>query len=223
MTAIGFARADQPFRIIGHRGARGHAPENTMAGLEAGIRLGADALEVDVQRHPSGHLFLLHDLRLQRTTNGHGRAADCSWEALRQLDAGNGERIPTLTEALGCVSRRVPVNIELKTWNSTASAVVEVLRTFLAKGWHADDFLVSSFHLPELHEFRRQLPQIPIGALFDGPPLPGYTDARELPADSATLNCEFADEPMHVPPKAQGHSVRGYTVTERAATITAKS
>ena len=214
MTASAFARTSSGFTIIGHRGARGHAPENTLAGLEAGIRLGADALEFDVQLHSSGHLFLLHDLRLERTTNGRGRAADCSWDELRRLDAGTGERIPTLTEALDCINRRVAVNIELKTWNGTAAAVAEVLRGFLAKGWHAEDFLVSSFHLPELREFRQRLPEIPLGALYAGLPLHGFKDALELGAEYVNLSSEFADAAIVAGARERGLKVMIYTVNE---------
>ena len=84
--------------LIGHRGARGLAPENTLLALDAGIAAGCPWLEFDVQLHPSGPLFLLHDLTLERTTNGHGLASDCEWSRLRQLDAGQGQRLPTLDE-----------------------------------------------------------------------------------------------------------------------------
>jgi len=194
------------FKLIGHRGACGHAPENTLAGLEKGIELGADALEFDVQLHPSGQLFLLHDLRLERTTHGRGRAADCSWEALRLLDAGQGERIPTLAEALDCIGARTAVNIELKTWNGTAVAVAEALR-----GRHGE-FLVSSFHLPELREFHRLMPGIPIAALYDGVPLHGFADALALGATSVNLNQEFCDAALIAEAAQAGLKTLVYTV-----------
>ncbi len=196
------------FKLIGHRGARGHAPENTLAGLETGIRLGADALEFDVQLHPCGQLFLLHDLRLDRTTDGHGRAADCPWDKLRRLDAGNGERIPTLAEALDAIGTRAAVNIELKTWNGTAAAVAHALRG------REGAYLVSSFHLPELREFRRLQPDTPIAALYDGLPLRGFDDALELGAKTVNLNCEFADAPLIAEAHARGLDVLIYTVNE---------
>ena len=64
------------FTVIGHRGARGHAPENTLLAIDTGIALGAPWVEFDVQRHPSGALLVFHDLTLDRTTNGHGFLAD---------------------------------------------------------------------------------------------------------------------------------------------------
>lgn len=197
---------DSGFILIGHRGARAHAPENTLAGLETGIRLGADALEFDVQLHPSGNLFLLHDLRLERTTNGNGRAADCVWDSMRKLDAGQTERIPTLVEALDCIGQRAALNIELKTWNGTAAAVAKTLRG------RSGNFLVSSFHLPELREFHRLMPEVPIAALYDGLPLRGFADALELGAEYVNLNCEFADEAMVAAARASSLKVLLYTV-----------
>ena len=60
---------------IGHRGAAGHVPENTLASVEKAILLGADLVEVDVQRTSDGHLVIIHDKRVDRTTNGAGLAA----------------------------------------------------------------------------------------------------------------------------------------------------
>ena len=194
--------------MIGHRGARGHAPENTLAGLEKGLQLGADALEFDVQLHPSGNLFLLHDLRLERTTNGRGRASECAWNDLRTLDAGQGQRIPTLAEALDCIGTRAAVNIELKTWNGTAAAVAQTLRG------RQGQFLVSSFHLPELREFRQQMPGAAIAALYDGVPLRNFDDAVALGAESVNLSCEFADAAMIAAARMQGLDVLIYTVNE---------
>jgi len=81
-----------PFLSIGHRGARGHAPENTLLSIDTGIRLGAHMVEIDVQRHPSGALLVIHDLRLERTTNGKGRVEECSLDYIRGLDAGADNR-----------------------------------------------------------------------------------------------------------------------------------
>ncbi len=198
--------------IIGHRGARGIAPENTLAGMEAALRLGVDGIEFDVQRHPDGPLFLLHDLSVDRTTNGQGLATAMPFEALRKLDAGLGERIPTLDETLDLVDRRSRLNIELKTWNGCAEAVAEVLRARLAQGWDAEQFLVSSFHLPELQRFRAALPEIPIAALYCGVPLAGARELAALGAQQAHLSDEFVDADYVAAVRAQGGRCWAYTV-----------
>ena len=98
---------------IGHRGARGHAPENTLASVRKAIELGADWIEVDVYG-VDGELVVFHDDRLERTTNGEGLLMGQSFDYLRSLDAGDGELIPTLAEVFDVAADRVGINVELK-------------------------------------------------------------------------------------------------------------
>lgn len=199
------------FTVIAHRGARGHAPENTLLAIDAAIGLGAHWVEFDVQQHGDA-LLLMHDLRLERTTNGRGRLADQSFEALRALDAGQGQQIPTLQEALELIDQRVGVNIELKTWSGCAAAVAGVLGEYLADGWPPEKLLVSSFHLPELWEFKQLLPEVPIGALLCGVPLDWAGVASELKAACLNLSDEFIDEKLVADAHARGLRVYAYTV-----------
>ena len=97
---------------IGHRGAAGHAPENTIAAIRKGIALKADFVEVDVQRTRDGRLVLMHDKFVERTTNGSGRVTELTWDELRTLDAGEGERIPLLEDALAAVNGRIGIILE---------------------------------------------------------------------------------------------------------------
>jgi glycerophosphoryl diester phosphodiesterase len=202
--------------VIGHRGARGLAPENTLLSLDTGIRAGADWVEFDVQRHPEGELLLFHDLTLDRTTNGRGRLADCPLERLRKLDAGGAQQIPTLAEALDLIEQRVGVNVELKTGEGTAEAVAGVLRSYIDAGWPAERFLVSSFHLPELWEFKLQLPGVPIGALVAGVPLDWAGSAVELGAASLNISAEFVDPRLIADAKSHDLKVYVYTVNDAA-------
>ncbi|MDR3417612.1 MAG: glycerophosphodiester phosphodiesterase family protein [Nevskia sp.] len=203
-----------PFLIIGHRGARGHAPENTLLALDTGIRLGAHWVEFDVQLHPCGALLLFHDLTLERTTDGHGLLGACDFEALRRLDAGQRQQIPTLEEALDLIEQRVGVNIELKTADGTGEAVAGVLRQYLTAGWPAERFLVSSFHLPELWEFHQAAPEIPIGVLLAGVPLDWAGCATELEAAAVNISSEFVDPRLVADAKAHGRRVYVYTVND---------
>lgn len=203
------------FLCIGHRGARGHAPENTLLGFDTAIALGAHWVECDVQLH-SGELLLMHDLRLERTTNGRGRLDETPLDALRRLDAGQGQPIPTLQEALDLIDQRVGVNVELKTWNGCAAAVARVLREYVAQGWPTEKLLVSSFHLPELYEFRQLAPEIPVGALLCGVPLDWAGCAAELGASTLNLSDEFVDERVVADAQARGLKVYVYTVNHPA-------
>ena len=85
---------------IGHRGAAGYAPENTLAAVQKGIDLEVDFVEIDVRRTADGVLVALHDATINRTTSGKGRVEALSLRELRAFDAGNGERIPTVEEVL---------------------------------------------------------------------------------------------------------------------------
>ncbi len=202
------------FLSIGHRGARGHAPENTLLAFDTGIRLGAQMIELDVQRHPSGALLVIHDLRLERTTNGSGRVADRSVDYIRGLDAGLGQQVPLLEEVLDLVDQRVAINVELKTPDGTGEAVAQLLRRYVGEGWKPEQFLVSSFHLPELELFRQAAPEIPIGVLLCGVPLEWAAEAAELSAQALNISEEFADPRLIGDAKARGLKVYVYTVNE---------
>src|SRR3972149_6976164 len=91
-----------PLRIGGHRGAPDVAPENTLVGFAAALEAGGEYVEMDVRRSADGHLVVLHDPRVERTTDGHGRASQLTLVQLQTLDAGGwfdaryaGLRIPT--------------------------------------------------------------------------------------------------------------------------------
>lgn len=108
-----------PIEIIGHRGASGTCPENTVAAFRRAEQIGAHMIELDVQLSRDGEVVVMHDDTVDRTTDGHGAVAAQTLDQLRRLDAGRwfapefeGERIPTLAEVLDQV--RLPVNVELK-------------------------------------------------------------------------------------------------------------
>jgi len=99
---------------VGHRGAAGHEPENTLRGFRRAMELGADMVELDVQICSSGEMVVIHDDTVDRTTNGTGAVDELTFEELRRLDAGGGERIPTLDEVIDVADREIGVNVELK-------------------------------------------------------------------------------------------------------------
>lgn len=106
---------------IAHRGASGHAPENTRAAFDRAIEMGADMIEADVQVTRDGHLVLFHDDLVDRTSNGQGPVADHTLAELRELDVGSwfaapfaGERIVTLAEFAEVYVPRIPVCLEIK-------------------------------------------------------------------------------------------------------------
>jgi glycerophosphoryl diester phosphodiesterase len=133
--------------IIGHRGAAALAPENTLAALMKGLAC-ADAVEVDVRLSEDGVPVVIHDATLERTTNGQGPVRSRSLEELRSLDAGDGERIPTLAEVLALVKGRTLLIVELK-MPDTAEPALDAVR---ASGHR--NVLVVSFHPEALDRSR---------------------------------------------------------------------
>jgi glycerophosphoryl diester phosphodiesterase len=198
--------------VFGHRGAAGLAPENTLASFDAAVAVGVPWVELDVQRCADA-LLVFHDDRLERTTNGQGRLQDHSLASLRALDAGNGQRIPLLEEVLDHLRGRVRINVELKSFNGTAALTADLLLAQIGKGtWQSDDFLVSSFHLPELARFHTLAPRIPIATLHVGPPLGLCAEARALEACAVHLAQDFVDARMIADARRSGLRVNAYTV-----------
>jgi glycerophosphoryl diester phosphodiesterase len=112
---------------IAHRGASAYEPENTLRAFERAIEMGATMMELDVHLSRDGHPVVIHDADLSRTTNGTGRVGDLRLDEIRRLDAGLGERVPTLAQVIDLVRGRAQLYIELK-GQQTPTAVVETLR-----------------------------------------------------------------------------------------------
>ncbi len=157
------------FLIIGHRGASGTEPENTLRSFRKAVDVGADGIELDVHTCATGELVVIHDDTVDRTTDGSGKVSELSLDQLRELDAGSGERIPLLTEVLDLIGRRILVNIELK-GDSTAQGVSRIISSYLGRGYETDDLLVSSFKPIELSDFISLEEDIRIGVLFEDHP-----------------------------------------------------
>ena len=165
---------------IGHRGAMGHAPENTLLSIQTAINLGADWVEIDVHL-VNQQLLVIHDETLKRTTNGVGRLSDYTFAELRRLDAGQGERIPTLQEVIDITHNKVGLNIELK-GTGTAEAVIETLAVLDDE--HKGKILVSSFKIKELEKIVKADSMIKIGVLTGRSADAAFTWASKLRAYS---------------------------------------
>ncbi len=146
---------------IGHRGAAGHAPENTLSAIQQGIALGVDFIEIDVRRTADGALVILHDETVNRTTDGKGRIDRLLLREAKQLNAGNGETIPTLEEAIRVIAGRAGLLLEVKV-NGTAQRVVETVQ----RAALTDPVIYASFLHDELTQVHTFDPTAPLMALF---------------------------------------------------------
>lgn len=146
---------------IGHRGACGHAPENTIASIEQAIALRCIFAEVDIQRTSDDELILLHDEQVDRTTNGRGCVSQLTLSDIQKLDTGGGQSPPTLDEALKAASGRIGLILELK----TGGLAYDVCATVRASGFNRPVIYASSLQ-EELQHVRRADPDAQTMILF---------------------------------------------------------
>ena len=152
------------FVVCGHRGAMGHATENTLASIEKGIELKADMLEIDVYKIKTGEMVVFHDDDLDRITNAKGKIEDYTFDDLRKVLVAGKHQIPTLQEVIDAIDKKVVLNIELKGTN-TATDTYKIIEEYKKKGWRNKDFFISSFRIGELQKMRSLSTKIAIGLL----------------------------------------------------------
>ena len=152
--------------VISHAACGGHAPENTLAGIRAALGFGVDGIEIDVQASGDGVPVLMHDLTVDRTTNGRGAVSEMSLAQLRELTAG-GELVPTLDEVLALTVGKALLVIEVKQ-PGVEQNIAEVVRAREALA----DAMVWSFFPEVLEAMRRVEPRLP-SALLIGPSASG--------------------------------------------------
>lgn len=178
--------------VVGHRGAMGHMPENTVASFERAAALGAHAFECDLRLTADGEVVVMHDAKVDRTTNGHGLVAQYTLAEVRRLDAGSwfgeqyaGLQIPTLAEVLDA-SRATDLDVvlEIKGEPEPPRELVErTVQMVLDQGW-VNRTAIISFHHPCLAWVRELSDEIATGILFGhGTPDP-VAAARRFGANS---------------------------------------
>ncbi|HEY5345425.1 MAG TPA: glycerophosphodiester phosphodiesterase family protein [Verrucomicrobiae bacterium] len=203
----------QKLFCFAHRGARGREPENTVRSVRRALDLGADGVEVDVY-FADGQLVVIHDATLKRTTNGHGRVMEKSFAYLRSLNAGAGEKIPTLAEIFDAVNRRAVINVELKGPHTAAPVAALIGEYVKHHGWSFDDFLASSFDHARIREVKQLCPKIRIGALIGKTPRNLAKFAKELGAWSLHASKRCVTPKLVADAHQRGLKVFVYTVNE---------
>lgn len=203
-------------RFIAHRCGGALAPENTLAGLRAAAGRGFSAVEFDVMLSADGTPVLIHDETLERTTNGSGSVCTTPDAVLFALDAGGGERIPTLAEAASlCRELGLLANVEIKPALGHEADTGEAVARFVAEHW-GDGVppLLSSFSLESLAAARRLAPQLRYGLLFERVPADWRTLLTRLSA--VTLHCDarFVSDALLADAAAVSVPVLCYTVND---------
>lgn len=152
--------------IIGHRGASADAPENTLAAFALAREQGADGIELDVHLSADGWPVVIHDNRVERTTNGTGRVAHLTVAELQALAAGAGQSIPTLDEVFEMLGPGFLYNVEIKGfgWRDTG---IEAAVADRIEAYHlANQTVVSSFNALSVRRARRHLSRTTLVALI---------------------------------------------------------
>ncbi|MCW7070095.1 MAG: glycerophosphodiester phosphodiesterase family protein [Methanophagales archaeon] len=166
-------------KIIAHRGARASEPENTVRAMNKAFECGADAVEVDLRFTCDHKLVVIHDDTLERTTNGTGKVSNMTIEQLRALDAGKGERIPELSEALSVAKRYSrPLVIELKEEGMEWQVLEEVTEAGLG-----DKVIISSFIHTSLRNLKEKAPEIKTGVIIASVPVNPVRLVQDAKAD----------------------------------------
>lgn len=151
---------------IGHRGAAGHVLENTLGSIEKAIELGVDYVEIDLRLTRDGHVVVLHDAMVDRTTRGYGRIKDLTLAQVKRLKTKDGQHVPTLEDVLKLVDGRVGLMLELK-----VRGLVKPVTKIVERSGFSSPVIYASFNHTELSRIRRILPHVNILALFKKGPI----------------------------------------------------
>ncbi len=162
--------------LIAHRGFSGRHPENTLKSFSAAEELGVDLVECDVHRSRDGALVVIHDATLDRTTNGTGPVRERSLQEIKALDAGEGERVPTLEEVLEAV--KLPVVVEVK----TPEAVPGLIALYRSRPELRERLWPISFGHALILALTQAVPGLTAGVLYAGAPIEPWLLAEKAGA-----------------------------------------
>lgn len=161
-------------KIYAHRGSKGTHPENTIAAFEEAVRLGVDGIELDVHLSRDGELIVIHDEKVDRTTDGEGHVRDMTLEELKKLDAGSwfreefaGAKIPVLAEVLELLQGTgIKLNVEIKSDVIPYQGIEDKVLEALEKYEYKSNAIISSFNHYSLKRVHQLDPEIETAILF---------------------------------------------------------
>lgn len=176
--------SDSSFMAIAHRGASSYAPENTFAAFDLAIRMGARHIELDVEATRDGHIVVIHDDAVDRTTDGSGLVTEHTLQALQVLDAGSwfgekfaGEQIPLFEEVLRRYKGRVHLHTEIK---GRSTYLSQRTADLVRQHGMVDQITITSFQKARLEEIRSYAPELPTGWLLPEVSRDAIAQAHEL-------------------------------------------
>ena len=223
------------YTITGHRGAGALAPENTLSAIKEGLKYEVDRIEVDVHQSKDGKVIIMHDVTLDRTTNGTGAIKDYTYDELLKLDAGSwfsekfkGEKIPLLEEAIELIDGNAVFVIELKEGDEIYPGIVENVVNLIRKHDATDWCVVHSFRTKILEQIHEMEPAIELHKLFIGKLslVPIFVSAGFVPEyysfdkhpyiSEYSLNYQFANRSIINAIHKRGKKVNVWTIDDKA-------
>lgn len=177
-------------KYIGHRGARGEKPENTLLGIRHALELGLDGIEIDIHLSQDGELVVIHDETLDRTTNGKGAVKQYTLEKLKTFDAGSGEKIPTLSEVIDLMKEfKKELFIEMK-----VPGVEEKILKLIKEKKFSNLSILKAFNHRLILNFKNMAPDIRAQVLMDSLPIDPVSIIKSAKADGISLNTKMIDK-----------------------------
>ncbi len=209
-------------KSIGHRGFPGSYPENTMSGFRAAVAAGADGIEFDVQLSKDGELVVLHDERVDRTSDGSGWVHELTWKEIAALDAGawfgaefKGEGIPHFVELLDWASELdLLLNIELKNGSVPCPGLEARVVEEVAQRGLESRVILSSFNHLSVAELHRIAPNLRTGIIYAARMIEPWNYAQQAGAQALHPNRMFVDEYLMKGAHEAGLQVNTYTVND---------
>lgn len=206
-------------KIIGHRGACGYAPENTLKSFRLAKQLGASMVEFDVCLSQDNIPVVMHDERIDRTTSGQGLVRELKCATLQTFDAGEGEKIPTLEETMRCLAEEnLTANVEIKPCSGYEEEMADNLIQTLTPWAQKVPFVISSFSPAILKQLKEKAPEFTVAALFYS--LPRNWGSHISSLDCISVNLHYLTLLDHAPKETiesihqQGYKVLCYTVND---------
>ena len=206
---------------VGHRGASRYAPENTLAAFRRALDDGAPAVECDVRRTQDGHLVVIHDATVDRTTDGRGPVDSLTLDALRRLDAGlwfgrewAGERVPLFDEVLALVRGRALIKVEIKNNPRPAGGIEQQVIDAVQRHGMEDDSFLMSFDHQVVRAVRSAAPGMTTGIIYAARLVDPVGAARAAAADALCVQWEYLDGDAVALARGAGLGIFTWTVDD---------
>jgi glycerophosphoryl diester phosphodiesterase len=199
--------------VVGHRGAMGHALENTIESVKKAIELNVDGIEIDVFKSKTGELVVYHDPFLSRLSNSNAFIEQISLDSIKKIKLLGGQSIPTLNEVIEIIPENIFLNIELKGENTAIETNKVIIEYINRSNFTPSSFIVSSFRWDELVEFRNTNKDVPIAILVDSLYKIDIAIklAKEINAFAINPNNEFLTK--EIVKKVQSFNIKVYPYT----------